>query len=297
MRLRQSATFGLVASLAVVQASGQIRAHAELVLINASVADRDGRSVTGLDATQFQVFDEKRPVAIRAFSIDDAPVTTVVLLDTSASRKPNNAYAQAQLSRNLSAAIPGDEYCLITFAKNVSSPCGFTMETELFQHEAAMVVPEVRTTLVDGLMLGLNEVKKGRNSRKTLLILSDGVDTGSRYNWGEGRRFTEQTDACVLTVVPKSLDHSIGNSLGNVEQVVETTGGAPYEIKDGKNYPAILDELDIRRQYLIGFTPSGSARDGKYRRVNVQLNGIAKTNMRVHWGRGYYASGESYGRS
>lgn len=296
MRLRHSATFGLIATLAVGQAFAQLRAQVELVLINASVTDREGRFVTGLDATKFHVFDEKRPVAIRAFSIDDAPVTTVILLDASASMKPNIAYAQAGLSRYLSAAIPGDEFCLITFATNVSNRCGFTMETEVVQREAAMVVPEGRTTLIDALMLGMNEVKKGRNARKTLLILSDGVDTGSRYNWREARRFAEETDACIYAVVPKSWNDLNEHSLRNLEEVVETTGGALYEIKDGKTYPAFLNELDIRRQYSIGFTPSEPSQEGKYRRVNVRLNGIATKNMRVHWRRGYYASAENHGK-
>lgn len=296
MRLRQSATFGLVATLAAVQAFGQLRAHAELVLINASVADRDGRFVTGLDASRFQVFDEKRPVAIRSFSMDDAPVTTIILLDASESMKRNIAHARAGLSRYLSAAIPGDEFCLIAFAKNVSNPCGFTANTEAVQQQAANAVPNGRTTLVDALMLGLNEIKKGRNARKVLLILSDGIDTGSRYNWREARRLAEETNACLYAVVPKSWDDRDGHSLRHLEQVVETTGGALYEITDGKSYPAFLNELDIRRQYLIGFTPSQPARDGKYRRVNVQLSGAGKTNMRVHWRRGYYASDENYGR-
>ena len=183
-----------------------------------------------------------------------------------------------------------------TIARHVGGPCEFTEDAEAIRREAAKAVPEGPTTLVDALMLGLHEVKKGRNTRKALLILSDGVDTGSRYKWREARRFAEETEACVYAIVPKSWDERSSNSLWNLEQVAETTGGVLHEIKDGKSYPEFLDELDIRRQYLIGFTPPESAQDGKYRRVSVQLSGTGERDMRVHWRRGYYASDGKYGR-
>lgn len=265
-----------------------LRTDSNLVLINASVVDRDGHFVSGLAADRFALWDEKERVAIREFGVEEVPLSTLILLDTSKSMKKSIGYLRAGLRKFLEASLPGDDFCLIAFRGEVSGKCAFTSDVEAILREAASAIPEGKTALVDAIAFGVSEIKKGKNARKALLILSDGVETASRFKWSEVEEHAKEMNACVYAVVPAAWDEFDVRSVAQLAVVAELTGGRIFELKHTRDYPDFLEKLDVRKQYIIGFTPAMPERTGKYRRVNLKFADAKSKKLKIYWRRGYY---------
>lgn len=266
-----------------------------MVLIPATVVDRSGHFVGGLESSRFRVFDGKQQVPIRSFSMEAAPLSAVILLDASRSMRKGIQQARAGLRKFLRTSIPGDEFCLVTFAAAVNGPCEFTESGEDIESAAALAMPEGETAIVDALIFALHEVKRGVNARKAVIVLSDGVDTASRYKWAEANRVAQETEAVVYGVVPRAWDPDDAYEVACLEEVAETTGGALLQVRDSQKFPDAFDDLEIRRQYIIGFRPVAQERDGKYHPVKVVMGGKPEQGrLRVHWRRGYYSTAFHY---
>lgn len=271
-----------------------LRAESELVLIPASVVDRDGRFVSGLDASGFEVFDGRRRVEIDSFSVEDTPLSVVILLDASKSMKGEIDPAREGLRRFLRTSMPGDEFCLIPFDGQPRKRCEFTEDAGEIEREASLVEPAGETGLIDALMLALHESRRGRNSRKAVLVLSDGVDTASRHVWKEARLLAGETLAAVFAVTPAPRTSEQIREAGFLEEFAGITGGALHRMSPDGGLPDAFDELPVRKHYLIGFRPPLAIRDGKYHKVRVRLRESGPERLRVHWRRGYYSTAFHY---
>jgi len=82
----------------------------------------------------------------------------------------------------LRTANPSDEFFLIDFADRPELLVNFTSSAEEIEGEISRVTPEGRTALLDAVYLGLDTMRRARNERKVLLIVSDGGENHSRYN-------------------------------------------------------------------------------------------------------------------
>ena len=269
------------------------RSDKDLVLINATVYDRNGRIVTDLSPQNFRLFEEKRPVDIRQFTLEETPLSTVILLDLSGSMTGGIGYIRDALARYISRANPGDEFCLVSFAGSIQSDCTFTTDAGEILRQASTEPPKGKTALFDAMVFAFNSVKKAVNTRKAILVLSDAIDTGSRYSFRETEELARETMATVYIVRPgPGIDEDRG-TLIRLAEMVELTGGRMFEIDRLRNVPDFLDHLDIRQQYMIGFDPPASANDGKYHRVTLKLDAGDNRRLRVYWKHGYYAPSQS----
>lgn len=283
----------LAASTLTAQPRLAFRASKDVVLINASVFDRNGRVITGLDASNFRLFEEKQPVDIRQLSLEETPLSTVILLDLSGSMTDGIGYVRDALRRYLDRSNPGDEFCLISFSSNIHNECSFTTDTGAVLRQAASGPPKGKTALFDALVVAFASVKKATNARRAILVLSDGIETGSRYGWRETQEYAKETTACVYLVRPGTWSDDDRGSLIRMADIIELTGGRVFEINRVGNLPQFMEHLDIRQQYLLAFDPPRAARDGKYRRVTVKLQGTGDQRLRVYWRHGYFAPNQT----
>jgi len=79
-----------------------------------------------------------------------------------------------------------------------------------------------------------------------------------------------------------------------LDELTEESGGRHFRVTDINNLPEISTQiaLDLRSQYVLGYSPTNDTRDGKYRRVNVTLAPAGGPRLRVDYRRGYYAPNE-----
>ena len=173
----------------VTDRRSDIRVDTNLVLIYVSVTDPIGRYVTGLDKDNFKLTEEfngkKIDQEVSQFSSEDAPMSVGIVFDTSGSMGPKLQRSRQAVKQFLQAANPEDEFFLISFNDRPELVVGFTPDTEEVQNRTTFFDSKGRTALLDAVYMAMNQMKKARNPRKAVLIISDGGDNSSRYTESE----------------------------------------------------------------------------------------------------------------
>lgn len=264
--------------------------ESRLVLVNATVLDAQNRVRTDLQAKDFSLYEDGQPVQVQSVSLEDVPTSTIILLDVSGSMKTTIGYEREVLERFLAKTRPGDEYCLVLFSNKVEPECDFDSDPHSVRAKAARAVPEGDTSVIDALMFGLNRVKDAHNTRRAILVLSDALDTSSRYKWREARNYALESTATIYAVSPPVWDDAgQANSL-ELKRIVEETGGR-FLMANKRNLLAdYMDRLEIRLQYMISFLPATQQSDASFHKINLQLRGPNRKGQRAYWRHGYYAT-------
>ena len=275
-----------------------IRVDSTVVLINVTVTDPLNRFVTGLEKEHFRVFEDKAEQKIAHFASEDAPLSVGLIFDTSGSM--GNKLPKARLAANqfFKTANPEDEFFLVEFNSRPELVQPFTHNTEEIQNRLTFTQAKGRTALLDGVYLGLNHMKKARNTRKAILIISDGGDNSSRYTESEIKNLVREADVQIYAIGIYEPMGSRGRSAeelsgpGLLSEISEQTGGRHFPVENINELPDIAAKvgIELRNQYVIGYTPTNLERDGKYRKVMVKLvqpRGLP--SLRAFWRQGYYA--------
>jgi Ca-activated chloride channel homolog len=267
------------------------RADSRMVLVSAAVVDDKNQFVSSLGRDSFRVWDEKSEVAVKGVFLEDVPVSVVILLDASSSMRKTIGYSREALGRLLDHSRPGDEFCLITFSDTARS-CDFETEPERVLQRAERVVPEGSTALIDALMLAMRRVKEAANPRKAIVVLSDGVDTHSVTRWRALRTHALESDATLYAVSPPVWSDADEREAGELQDLVEYTGGRFLRAGRAREMAELMELLDVRLQYVIGYVPPPAQDPGEWRRVRVKLRGTSTRNLHLFWRHAYFVPAE-----
>src|SRR5262249_37473101 len=161
------------------------RVDTTLVQINVTVTDPLNRFVTGLEKEHFRLFEEKVEQIITDFSSEDAPLSIGLVFDTSGSMGSKLQKSRQAAAQFFKTANPEAEFSLVKSTARPTLVSGFTTDTEELQNRLTFTQSKGRTALLDGVYLAMNTMKKARNPRKAILIISDGGDNSSRYTESE----------------------------------------------------------------------------------------------------------------
>jgi len=273
----------------------RLRAEADLVLVPMTVTDPMNRLVTGLEAVNFQVFDNNTGQVIKTFSTEDAPVSIGIVFDLSGSMGTKFVRARKALSEFLRTSNPADEFFVVGFNDRPAVIVDYTSDPDDVDARMVMLRPENRTALIDAVYLGVNKLKQAKYERKALLVISDGGDNRSRYTQGELRRIVRESDVEIYSIgifdtyapTPEEVQ---GPML--LSDISEMSGGRLFRVDDVSEMTDIAERIsaELRNQYVVGYRPSEMKKDGKWRKLKVRLvppPGLPP--LTVHFRQGYYA--------
>jgi Ca-activated chloride channel family protein len=275
-----------------------IRVETELVLIPVTVTDPLNRFVTGLEMKHFKLFEDKVEQKITQFSAEDAPLSVGLVFDTSGSMGPKLQMSRRAAAEFFKTANPQDEFFLVEFNDSPQLAVAFTSSSEDIQNSLTFTQSKGRTALLDAIYLAMHEMKKAKNPRKAILIISDGGDNSSRYTETEIRNAVREADVQIYAIgiyEPISSRSRTPEEMagpGLLQQVAEQTGGRSYEIENLAELPDVAAKIgvELRNQYVLGHTPTNPDRNGKYRHVQVKLNQPAGLPpLKAFYRLGYYA--------
>jgi VWFA-related protein len=275
-----------------------IRVDKTLVLVNVTVTDPLNRFVTGLEKEHFKVFEDKVEQVITQFSSEDAPISIGLVFDTSGSMGPKLQKSRQAAAEFFKTANPADEFFLVQFNDRPGLTVPFTTDTDKIQSTLTFTQSRGRTALLDSVYLAMHEMKKAHNPRKALLIISDGGDNSSRYTETEIKNAVREADVQIFAIGifeamgarGRTPEEASGPSLLN--ELAEQTGGREYAVENIAELPDIAAKIgiELRNEYMLGYSPKNRERDGKYRRVQVKLNqprGLPP--LKAYFRLGYYA--------
>ena len=201
-----------------------VKIKTDLVTLTLTVTDLYGRYVSGLTKKAFSVADNNQDQDITFFSDSDAPVSVGILFDVSGSMSGDKIQkARKALEKFIATSHPSDEYFLIAFNSRAQLLLDRTRDGEAVLRQLTLVEPKQNTALYDAVYLGVDKVTRGAHQKRALIIISDGQDNASRYNFNEVRRLMKESDV--------------------VTYAVGILGGADATSMTGMQGQAFLDEL------------------------------------------------------
>ena len=275
-----------------------IRVDSTLVLIPVTVTDPMNRFVTGLEKENFKIFEDKKEQEVVQFSSEDAPLSVGVIFDASGSMGNKLEKSRLAVAQFFKTANPDDEFFLVQFNDSADLVQPFTRNLEEIQNRLTFTQSKGRTALLDAIYLGLHEMKKARNPRKALLVISDGGDNNSRYTETEIRNLVKEADVQIYAIgiyepiAARGRTPEEASGQGLLTEIAEQTGGRQYPVDNLNELPDIAAKIgiELRNQYVLGYSPQNQEHDGKYRKVQVKLiqpRGLPP--LRAFFRMGYYA--------
>ena len=275
-----------------------IRVDSNLVLIPVTVTDPLNRFVTGLDRDNFKVLEDKKEQTISQFSSEDAPLSVGVIFDCSGSMGHKLEKSRLAVAQFFKTANPEDEFFLVQFSNSAELAQPFTGNLEEIQNRLTFTQSKGRTALLDAIYLGLHEMKKAKNPRKALLIISDGGDNNSRYTEPEIKNLVKEADVQIYAIgiyeamAARGRTPEEASGEGLMTEIAEQTGGRQYPVDNLNELADVAAKIgvELRNQYVLGYSPLNPTHDGKYRHVVVKLvQPRGMPTLRPFWRQGYYA--------
>jgi VWFA-related protein len=244
----------------------------EVVTVTAAVRDRRGRLVRDLERSDFEVSDTGMPREIRDFYSGDAPISLAVLLDISGSMAVGGNMDRA---RHAVAVAMGmlragdDEAALFTFDSKLEEVAPFTTDLDSIRRVSLEGRPWGLTSLFDAIAATARGVAARANRHRALLVITDGIDTGSWLSAPEVSGIASAIDVPVyLLTVANPLDHPGGEhavvqadgreaATATLADLARWTGGDMRTASaPAHTVTAVRDLFDeLRYQYLITFEP------------------------------------------
>ncbi len=267
----------LAAAGAVAQNPRQpytISDNVDLVLLDVSVKDPHGGFVTGLEKSNFRVFEDDHPREITHFASVDTPVTVGLVVDDSGSmrgKRPEVVMAGLAFAKS---SNPQDEFFVINFNNSVvrGLPPQLPFTDDLQTLRAALYYgqPVGQTALYDAIAYGLRHLNLGHRDKRTLIVVSDGGDNVSDLSLSELMHLVVASRATIYTVglfnpVNRDLNPGVLRKLANV------SGGEYFEPKALDQVIPTLEKIskDIRNRYTVGYTPDETNDRRKVRSIKV----------------------------
>ena len=254
-----------------------LKTETELTLVNVSVTDPMDRIVTGLEQENFRVYEDGVEQEVVHFSSEDIPVSIGVIFDMSGSMSDKIQKSRLAAGQFFRTSNPQDEFFLVDFNDRAQLISPFTASVDDLQNRLMFTNAHGLTALLDGIYLGLSQMKGAHNTKKALLIISDGGDNHSRYSEVDVRKYSQEADVQIYAIGlfepggGPTPEERAGPELLN--GLTEMSGGREFTVRNLGELPDIATKIsmELRNQYVIGYKSGNRNHDGKWRKIKVKL--------------------------
>jgi Ca-activated chloride channel family protein len=303
-----------------------VRINAAEVLLPVTVRDASGALVAGLGRKDFKIFEDGREQPLSDLSLRQVPVDVALLVDASSSVAESFEDFRRAAEEFAGRVSAEDRFCLVKFDDRVELLLDWSRSRLQLRRALNRLTTGVFTRFNDALLLSAREQFQKNERRRALVVLSDGIDSNrGTASYDAALRALLEAQVNVYCIANTRIERTrkraeldsllagpdssvrfnqlrIGDlreslrvldaSERNLEALTRTTGGRLYRPEGfdalGGVYAEIADEL--RHQYALYYTPTNPTRDGRFRRVRVELPG---RDYEVSTRSGYYAPGKS----
>lgn len=258
-----------------------------LVELYASVFDESEQPIFGLGENDFIVFEDERRQEIQRFEwIENLPIHAGLLIDTSASMEDSlDQVTDAARTFLYHTVQPEDRFAILTFSNWPNVVKRFTHQVEDLSRALDGLKAEGGTALYDSLVFALHYFQ-GIHGRKALLLLSDGEDETSLFDFEGAHEFAHRADVVIYAIGLKEASRR-RSSRKVLRQLAAETGGRSFFIDDLEQLPGIyaMIQQELRSQYLIAYQSDSTKNRLDFRRVTVRVEGKGREVRTIS---GYY---------
>ena len=300
-----------------------VKVETNLTNIFFTAADKNKRFISDLKAEDIRIFEDGQPQDIFTFQQNiDLPLSLAILIDTSASEErtlPDEKEAARAFLENI-LRPQKDEASVVSFTGEVTLEQGFTGSLDRLRRAIDHVefvppsgyigggvvvngTPPISgtnqslagsTAIWDAVWATSEElmVQSAEHTRRAIILLTDGVDTSSQMKMHDAIDRAQKSDALIYAIGIGDR-YSFNVNEGDLRKIAEKTGGRAYFPKHERDLRDAFTQIqrDLREQYLVAYAPTNKARDGSYRKIEIQVVNPAfkQQDLKLNYRAGYFA--------
>jgi Ca-activated chloride channel homolog len=300
-----------------------VRVETNLTSIFFTAADGNKRFINNLKKEDIQVLEDGQPQEIFTFQQNlDLPLSIAILIDTSRSEERTLPDEKAAARSFVEAVMrpDKDEAAIVSFTGDVTLEQGFTGNLDRLRRAIDRVefvppsgyvgggvvvggTPPISdtnqilagaTAIWDAVWASSNDLlaTSADHTRRTIILLTDGEDTISQVKMHEAIERAQKADALVYAIgIGDSYQGGVDES--SLRKITEQTGGRAYFPRSESELRSAFVQIqrDLREQYLVAYSPANKARDGSYRRIQIEVidPDLRKQKLKLNYRPGYFA--------
>jgi VWFA-related protein len=268
-------------------------ADTRLVVVHASVLDKNGKLITDIPESGFKVYENGIEQPIKIFRREDVPVSMGIIIDNSGSMSQKRTSVAAAALALVKNSNPQDEVFIVNFSDDAYLDQPLTSSLKKLEEALDRLDARGGTAMRDALSMSIDYVKdKGKKDKKVLMVITDGDDNASNETLEQLVRKAQQSEVLIYSIalLDEEVPRRAKNARRAMKELAEASGGVDF-------YPKTLAEVEqitprvaheIRNQYILAYSPLNQNLDGTFRSIKVVVNGYGKPTVRTR--NGYYAS-------
>lgn len=289
--------FGLAMAVAVALGAQQrFRVGVDVVSLNVTVTDGNGKYVTDLNQEDFDVYEDGVRQNLTFFSRTQQPISLALLLDTSASMEEKMPIAQEAAIGFAHQLHKEDQAEIIDFDSQVRILAPFTGDGAALEKAIRATTANGSTSLYNAIYISLKELRKTKAEstsdirRQAIVLLSDGDDTSSLIEFDEVLDLAKRSETAIYAIGLRQGEvgrREFKEAEFVLRQLSQETGGRVFFPTDARELPKIYQTIweELSSQYSIGYTSGNPKRDGAWRRIAVR---IQRPGLTARTKQGYY---------
>src|SRR5467141_868854 len=271
------------------EAGASISVEVPVVTMDVIAATNHGDLLTGLKKENFRIIDDGTAQTISNFGSSEAPITIVMLMEFS-SRGYYDWFAY-QAKYWADAFFPNlkqkDWVALVTFDMKSRVEVDFTQNKDEVRNALYhMYFPGFSESNVYDALLDTVDRLKDVPGKKSILLVATGRDTFSKHNYDQTIKALHQTDVPIFIVgmsqvvmLQQEMRGRLGSEIdflqdeNQMKTFAKETGGFAWFPRFEGEIPGIFQQVAafLRNQYSLSYSPTNRNRDGKFRKVKIDL--------------------------
>jgi Ca-activated chloride channel homolog len=291
-----------------------IKFGTKLVNVLFSVQDKQNHYLNDLKQEDVQIFENGQPQDIFTFKRElDLPLTMAILVDTSGSEQYTLPQLKDSGGRFVDSVVRTgkDTVAVIKFEGEATVMQELTSNPKrvrkALEEIAFIAAPPVSvyggatppingqsrqggTSLYDSIIATSADMLAREPGRKTIILLTDGVDTTSRMKQDEAINEALRAEVVIYSIGIGDPGQG-GVDEGTLKKLSESTGGRAVFPKDARDLDKAFAQLeqDLRQQYLLAYEPKNETTDGGFRKLEIKVVNRNVKDLKIRHRRGYYA--------
>jgi Ca-activated chloride channel family protein len=269
------------------------RSDATTVTVPVSVLDPKGRFIPNIQQNYFRVLEDGVPQQISGFAKGEAPMTVCMLIEFSGLFQ---AYWSYGWGETLTAAYgfvdtlkPDDNIAVVAFDLKPTILSDFSTDRRKTQEALSRLrIPGFSESNLFDAMTDMADRMSSIEGRKAILVIASGRDTFSKITYDKARRSLQSSGVPVYSISILQVARQLADAYGMMGPIAQLdflqadnamrtfareTGGQAFFPRFQGELPGIFRALSdsLRNQYTLAYHPTNPARDGKYRKIKVEL--------------------------
>ncbi|MDX2268532.1 MAG: VWA domain-containing protein [Bryobacter sp.] len=263
-----------------------------LVLLYATVVDKNGNIVTNLPRSAFKVFENNVEQPLKIFRREDVPISLGLVIDNSGSMRMRRAKVNTAALQMVKASNRQDEVFIVNFNDDAFLDVDFTGDVRKLEDGLSRIDTRGGTAMYDAISMSIDHLtRKGKRDKKVLMLITDGADTASRSTLEKLISQVHSTDvvAYSIALLNDESPRDAKKAKRALDAIAKASGGLTFLPKTLEEVESLALEVanDIRSQYVLAYSPLIQELDGTFRTIKVTAQGPNRPQVRTR--SGYYA--------